>query len=129
MESTATDDACYYDVARNMGQTPLQVLSRGWARLDNPGTHRLTIDMIPNDVIVPAGHQLGLVVVSASPDWVVTVDPAPTAYILNLRASLLRLPITGHVATFRKGAVRLPTHVELPLGTMSNPHTTARIPD
>lgn len=128
-ESTATDDACYYDVVRNIGQTPLQVLSRGWARLDNPGTHRLTIDMIPNDVIVPAGHQLGLVVVSASPDWVVTVDPAPTAYILNLRASLLRLPIVGHVAAFRKGAARLPRQMELPIGTMRNRHTATRIPD
>ncbi|RPJ10040.1 MAG: CocE/NonD family hydrolase, partial [Deltaproteobacteria bacterium] len=28
------DDACYFDVVRRMGHTPLQVLSRGWARLD-----------------------------------------------------------------------------------------------
>lgn len=128
-ESTATDDACYYDVVRNMGRTPLQVLSRGWARLDNLGTHRLTIDMIPNDVIVPAGHQLGLVVVSASPDWVVTVDPDQTNYALNLRASLLRLPIVGPVADFRKGAARLPKQEELPAGTMSDPRTATRIPD
>ena len=128
-ESTDTDDACYYDVVRNMGRTPLQVLSRGWARLDKPGTHRLTIDMIPNDVVVPTGHQLGLVVVSTSPEWVVTVDPAPTTYTLNLHASLLRLPITGPVADFRKAATRLPKQVELPPGTLSDPRTATRIPD
>ncbi len=126
--STETDDAWYFDVARRMGHTPLQVLSRGWARLDNPGTHRLTIDMIPNDIIVPAGHQLGLVVVGASPEWVVTVDANATIYVLDLRASSLRLPIAGPVADFRPGASRLPMQSELPSGTIGDPHTATRIP-
>ncbi len=127
--STPDDDACYFDVVRNIGQTPLQVLSRGWARLDNPGTHRLTIDMIPNDIIVPAGHQLGLVVVAASPEWVVTVDPADTTYVLDLRNSLLRLPIVGGVADFRAGATLVPLSPVLPAGTLADPHTATRIPD
>jgi X-Pro dipeptidyl-peptidase len=127
--STDTDDACYYDVARHMGHTPLQVLSRGWARLDNPGTHRLTIDMIPNDIIVPAGHQLGLVMVGASLEWVVTVDAAATTYVLDLRGALLRLPIAGPIADFRPGAGRLPMRAELPRGTIAEPHTATRIPE
>ncbi len=65
--------------------------------------------MIPNDIIVPAGHQLGLVVVGASPEWVVTVDAAATTYVLDLRGSLLRLPIVGPVADFRPGASQVPT--------------------
>ena len=123
------DDAWYFDVARNMGHTPLQVLSRGWARLDDPGTHRLTIDMIPNDVIVPAGHQLGLVVVAASPDWVVTVDPANTTYVLGLQNSLLRLPVVGPVADFRPGTSQVPSATGLTPGTLPDPHTATRIPD
>lgn len=127
--STPADDSCYFDVLRRTGDTPLQVLSRGWARLDQPGTHRLTIDMIPNDIIVPAGHQLGLVVVGASPEWVVTVDAAPTTYVLNLRSSLLRLPIVGPVADFRPGASQVPTKSMLRPGSLADPHTATRIPD
>lgn len=127
--STATDDACYFDVLRHTGYTPLQVLSRGWARLDNPGTHRLTINMIPNDIAVPAGHQLGLVVVGASPEWVVTVDAAPTTYSLDLRGSLLRVPIVGPVADFRAGPSQVPMKAMLTPGTIADPHTRTRIPD
>ena len=128
-ESTSEDDACYFDVVRNMGHSLLQVLSRGWARLDNPGTHRLTIDMIPNDIIVPAGHQLGLVVVAASPDWVVTVDPANTTYVLGLRSTLLRIPAVGPVADFRPGASQVPPAAGLTRGMLADPHTATRIPD
>ncbi len=87
------------------------------------------IDMIPNDIIVPAGHQLGLVIFGASPEWVVTVDAAPTSYFLDLRTSLLQLPIAGPVADFRKGANLLPRAGELPQGTLTDPHTATRIPD
>jgi X-Pro dipeptidyl-peptidase len=127
--STATDDACYFDVVRRMGHTPLQVLSRGWARLDNPGTHRLLVDMTPNDIIVPAGHQLGLVLVAASPEWVVTVDAEPTTYVLNLRSSLLRIPIVGPVADFRAGASQVPPRAMLTPGSLPDPRTATRIPE
>ncbi|HEY5910983.1 MAG TPA: CocE/NonD family hydrolase C-terminal non-catalytic domain-containing protein, partial [Verrucomicrobiae bacterium] len=126
--STESDDSCYFDVVRRMGQTPLQVLSRGWARLDNPGTHRLVIDMIPNDIIVPAGHQLGLVLVAAAPEWVVTVDAAPTTYVLDLRSSLLRIPIVGPVADFRAGASQVPSRAMLSPGTLADPQTATRFP-
>lgn len=126
---TSSDDACYFDVSRRIGHTPLQVLSRGWARLDHPGTHRLVIDMIPNDIIVPAGHQLGLVLVTASPEWVVTVDPANSTYVLNLRSSLLRIPIVGPVADFRPGASQVPPKAMLTPGTLADPRTAIRIPD
>ena len=85
--------------------------------------------MIPNDIVVPAGHQLGLVVVGASPEWVVTVDAAPTAYSLDLRGCLLRLPIVGPVADFRPGANQVPTKAMLTPGTIADPHTGTRIPD
>jgi len=123
------DDACYFDVVRRMGHTPLQVLSRGWARLDTPGTHRLTIEMVSNDIIVPAGHQLGLVLVAASPEWVVTIDAAPTTYTLNLRGSLLRIPIVGPVADFRPGKSKVPPQRMLTRGSLPKPQTATRIPD
>lgn len=126
--STTGDDACYFDVARRLGHSPLQVLSHGWARLEKRGTHRLVIDMAPNDIIVPAGHQLGLVLVAASPEWVVTVDAAPTTYVLSLRSSLLRIPIVGPVADFRDGASQVPTRAKLTPGSLADPRTATRIP-
>ena len=127
--STATDDACYFDVVRRMGHSPLQVLSRAWARLDNPGTNRLVVNMTPNDIIVPAGHQLGLVLVAASPEWVVTLDAAPTTYVLNLRSSLLRIPIVGPVADFRAGTSLVPPRAMLTPGSLPDPNTATRIPE
>jgi hypothetical protein len=56
--------------------------------------------MVSNDIIVPAGHQLKLVIVAASPEWVVTIAPDPTTtYTLDLRGRLLRIPIVGPVRT------------------------------
>jgi X-Pro dipeptidyl-peptidase len=127
--SAETDDACYLDVRHRLGSTPLQVLSRGWARLDGAGRHRVTVDMIPNDTIVPAGHQLGLVVVGAYRGWVVTVDPAPTTYRLELGGTLLRLPLEGPAADFGRGARRIPTMAELDPGTLPNPRSATRIPE
>jgi hypothetical protein len=60
---------------------------------------------------------------------VVTVDAAPTTYGLDLRASVLRLPIVGPVADFRAGASLVPTKAMLSPGTMADPHTATRIPD
>ncbi len=127
-QSTEADDACYLDVEHRLGDTPMQVLSRGWARLDGAGTHNVTIDMIPNDVVVPAGHQLGLVVVGAYDGWVVTVDDNATDYSLDLRDTTLELPIVGSMADFVEGRSQVPTADELPPGTMSDPDTTFRIP-
>lgn len=127
--STPADDACYFDVVRHLGHTPLQVLSRGWARLESAGAHRLVVEMTPNDIVVPSGHQLGLVVLAASPEWVVTVDPDPTTYILSLRGSALRLPVVGPVADFRPGRSQVPPQAMLTRGSLPDPHTATRIPD
>ncbi|MGH3446316.1 MAG: CocE/NonD family hydrolase [Nocardioidaceae bacterium] len=119
--STDADDSCYYDVEERRGATPLQILSRGWARLDGSGHHRVQIHMTADDVVVPAGHQIGLVVVGASPQWVVTVDPAATPYSVNLGRSILRLPLVGRMSDFTVGASQVPTRAELTPGTLPAP--------
>ncbi|MDN5852335.1 MAG: CocE/NonD family hydrolase [Actinomycetia bacterium] len=109
--STSADDACYIDVAQTVRRTPLQVLSRGWARLDDGDRQRVTIDMTANDVRVPKGHQLGLVVVGASRNWVVTVDDAATPYHVSLRRSVLRLPVRGPMPGLASGKSLVPRNV------------------
>jgi len=126
--STEADDACYLDVAQRRGSTPLQVLARGWARLDGAGQHDVTVDLTANDVVVPAGHQLGLVVVAASRGWVVTVDPAPTPYSVDLTDSSLLLPIEGAMSGFTPSTGKVPSIDELTPGTLPDPRTRFRLP-
>jgi len=109
--STTADDACYTDVAQTVRRTPLQVLSRGWARLDSDDPERVSIEMTANDVRVPRGHQLGLVVLGASHEWVVTVDEAPTKYDVRLRRSVLELPVRGSMPPVHRGESLVPRNV------------------
>ncbi|MEN5075428.1 CocE/NonD family hydrolase [Isoptericola cucumis] len=106
--ASAVDDACYLDVERRIGPTDLQVLARGWARLDGAGTHRLTVEMQANDLVVPAGHQLGLVVMGTDRGATVTVDPAASEYSVDLGSTTLDLPVTGPRASFAPGASQVP---------------------
>ncbi|MGH3453533.1 MAG: CocE/NonD family hydrolase [Nocardioidaceae bacterium] len=118
-EATAADDACYFDVTRRIGPTPLQVLARGWARLDGPGRHHVSVDLTANDVTVEAGHQLGLIVYGASPSWLETVDAAATPYTVNLRGTSMRLPTQSRLEFTDAAATRsLGLPAELPTGTV-----------
>jgi len=90
-QRTRHDDACYFDVERRLGAPALQVLARGWARLEGVGRHRVAMRLTANDVLVPAGHRIGLVIVGASPDWVVNVDWSRSRYRVSLRDTHLRL--------------------------------------
>ncbi|QDO88488.1 CocE/NonD family hydrolase [Ornithinimicrobium ciconiae] len=119
-ESTPQDDACYRDVERRIGSTDLQVLARGWARLDGAGRHQLTVEMDPNDIQIEAGHQLGVLVVGASRGWVVTLDGTATEYEVNLANSRLNIPMAGPMAGFGKGKGLSPQVTE---GTLAVPNS------
>ncbi|MPZ96989.1 MAG: Xaa-Pro dipeptidyl-peptidase [Propionibacteriales bacterium] len=127
-EATAADEACYFDVAQRRSSTPLQVISRGWARLDGAGQHDVTVDMTANDLVVPAGHQLGLVVVASSRNRIVTVDSEPTPYDVGLRDTAVRLPVQGEPPTFTAGASLVPTLGELTAGTLADTSIEFRLP-
>ncbi|MGH1565553.1 CocE/NonD family hydrolase [Mumia sp. DW29H23] len=90
--STPSDDACYFTMSRNIGTTPLQVLGRGWARLDGAGTHDVTVTLDPDDAVVAKGHRLGVVVVAAANGRVRNVDTTASTYTLDLAKSSFVLP-------------------------------------
>jgi X-Pro dipeptidyl-peptidase len=94
-DSTSFDDACYFDVAEDLVSTPLAVLARGWARLTGNQQNVLTVQLAFNDVVVPAGHQLGVAIFGASPGWTETLDFQATPYSVDLRRSSLSLPVVG----------------------------------
>jgi X-Pro dipeptidyl-peptidase len=96
-ESTSYDDACYRRSIERTATTPLQVMARGWARLKGDKTNTLTVEMAYDDVVIPAGHQIGLAIFGASPDWLVTLDNGSTDYTVDLAKSSLTLPIVGNL--------------------------------
>ena len=120
-QSTSYDDACYFDSIEALASTPLAVLARGWARLIGNQTNTLTVDLAYNDVVVPAGHQLGLVIFGASPQWLANLDTQATPYAVDLATSSLTLPVVG-AASFGPGGGDLrQVPVRLPRGTVPDP--------
>jgi X-Pro dipeptidyl-peptidase len=95
-KSVSYDDSCYYDSVEARVSTPLAVLARGWARLPGGGAATtITVHLAYNDVLIPAGHQLGLAIFGASPDWLVTLDTGADQYGVDLATSSLELPVVG----------------------------------
>jgi len=89
-----------------------EMVTRGWldpqnrVRLDRGRTLRrgqlydLSWDLQPDDHVFPAGHRIGLVVVSTDHDY--TIRPLPgTRLTLDPSASTLRLPLVGGTIAVR----------------------------
>ncbi len=87
------------------------VITRGWADPQNdqsiwestplePGEFReLTFNLQPDDQVVPAGQQIGLMVFSSDRDF--TLRPAPgTRLSVDLDATSLSLPVVGGALNF-----------------------------
>ncbi|MBM7776344.1 X-Pro dipeptidyl-peptidase [Actinokineospora baliensis] len=82
------------------------VVTRGWTDPQNrknisrtdaiqPGkAYDLRVDLVPDDYVLQAGHQFGLVVLSSDNEY--TLRPAPGAgFSVDLKGSNLTLPIVG----------------------------------
>ena len=114
---TATDDACYIDVAKRVQTSNLQVLARGWMRLDGAGDHKGTVELAANDVVVPAGHQLGLVI-TGSNNGVIMPDTARNPYTFDLAQTKLNLPVSGPMSGFGPGKLKVQDTENLVDGTL-----------
>jgi X-Pro dipeptidyl-peptidase len=105
-ESTGYDDACYYDVAENVATTDHAVLTRGWLdaahhtslRFQTPlrpnRWYTVTVPISPYDVILPAGHTLGLILTQSDQEYTAAENTGATVQI-DLSRSALSLPIAG----------------------------------
>ncbi|NDH77272.1 MAG: Xaa-Pro dipeptidyl-peptidase [Flavobacteriia bacterium] len=95
------DDANIYD----------NIITRGWADPQNhesiytsqylePGVYyNLTFELQPDDQIIPAGQQIGLVIFSSDQEF--TLHPEPgTELKIDLKRSSLTLPIVGGLSEF-----------------------------
>lgn len=95
------DEATIYD----------NIITRGWADPQNhesiytsqplaPGVfYDLTFELQPDDQIIPAGQQIGLMIFSSDQEF--TLHPKPgTELKIDLKGSSLTLPIVGGVSEF-----------------------------
>jgi len=105
-ESTAADDACYFDVAERVATTDHAVLTRGWQDAAHHVSLRFTTPLRPDrwysitvpvnayDVTVPAGHTLGLVLTQSDPEFTEAPNTGATVEV-DLARSTLTLPVAG----------------------------------
>ena len=97
------DEATIYD----------NIITRGWADPQNhesiytsqplePGVfYDLTFELQPDDQIIPAGQQIGLMIFSSDQEF--TLHPKPgTELKIDLKGSSLTLPIVGGLSEFEK---------------------------
>ena len=95
------DDARIYD----------NIITRGWADPQNhesltsseplePGAfYTVSFDLQPDDQIIPAGQQIGLMIFSSDQEF--TLHPEPgTTLTIDLKNSKLELPVVGGEAAF-----------------------------
>ena len=94
-----------WDERRNARITD-NIITRGWADPQNrdsintseplePGRfYELAFDLQPDDQIIPAGQQIGLMIFSSDRDFTLRPDPG-TKLTIDLDATSLALPIVG----------------------------------
>jgi X-Pro dipeptidyl-peptidase len=61
----------------------------------------LTFDLQPDDQIIPAGKQLGVLVMSSDREFTLW-PPAGTRLTLDLAATRLALPVVGGMAAWQR---------------------------
>ena len=89
------------------------LITRGWADPQNyksltesepltPGKfYEMTFELQPDDQIIPAGQQIGLMIMSTDSEF--TLWPAPgTELTVDLDGTSISIPIVGGTAAFEK---------------------------
>lgn len=89
------------------------VITRGWADPQNyrslteseplvPGKFfELTFELQPDDQVIPAGQQIGLMIFSSDRDFTLWPDPG-TELTVDLEATSLNLPVVGGKEAFEQ---------------------------
>ena len=91
------------------------IITRGWADLQNykslreseplvPGKfYEMTFNLQPDDQIIPAGQQIGLMIFSSDKDFTLWPEPG-TELTVDLNGTTITLPVVGGSKAFMKAA-------------------------
>jgi X-Pro dipeptidyl-peptidase len=111
--ATATDDGCYLETVQTTRHTDVAVLTRGLADAAHhrsilrrealrPGVdYTLRWSLLPQDVTVHSGHQLGLVLAATDPDMMLADETSSATVSVRLAGSSVTLPVVGGSAALR----------------------------
>jgi X-Pro dipeptidyl-peptidase len=128
--STAADDSCYHDTAKNVVTSDAGVLTRGWvdaAHRDSltrpaplqPGRwYTVTWRLRAHDTVLPAGRVLGLVLTASDTEFTLPASTGATIDV-DLGRSRLNLPVS-----LRPGDTALPEVAVAPRVTAVAPEAT-----
>jgi X-Pro dipeptidyl-peptidase len=108
-ESTAADDACYFDVSERTTTPTVWRVSKGILDSSNRGslftgealpavigqTYEFKWPTLPNDFTFPAGHQIGIVIGANFSGFGSVLGTRSTAIRVDTRASRVVLPVVG----------------------------------
>ncbi|ASO22566.1 X-Pro dipeptidyl-peptidase [Actinoalloteichus hoggarensis] len=114
-ESTPFDDACYRDTETTTADVDLEIFARGWADIANhssrtdgetlePGqSYDVTFRLSTTDHVVPAGHQLALIIGGSDSRYLRAPSGTP-ALTVGLRGTSVDVPLVD--GEIRFGPVR-----------------------
>ncbi len=89
------------------------IITRGWADLQNyrsltesaplkPGKfYEMTFELQPDDQVIPAGQQIGLMIFSSDRDFTLRPEPG-TELNVDLDGTTLKIPVVGGLAAYEK---------------------------
>jgi X-Pro dipeptidyl-peptidase len=96
---------------RNVKMTD-NIITRGWADLQNykslreseklvPGKfYEMTFELEPDDQVIPAGKQIGIMIFSSDREFTLRPDPG-TRLTIDLDGTTLTLPVVGGIGAFK----------------------------
>jgi X-Pro dipeptidyl-peptidase len=106
-ESSATDDACYFQVETRTVTAEIERVTKGILDARNrdslttpedlvPGEEYLfDFPLLPEDYVFKAGHRIAFVVVGSYPGYGSQADQTRANITVNITKSLLELPVVG----------------------------------
>jgi len=92
------------------------IITRGWADPQNhsslteskplkPGKfYEISFDLMPDDQIIPAGQQIGLMIFSSDKEFTLWPDPG-TELTVDLDGTSMTIPIVGGLEAFNKATI------------------------
>ena len=93
------------------------IITRGWADPQNhsslteseplkPGKfYEVSFDLVPDDQIIPAGQQIGLMIFSSDKEFTLWPNPG-TELMVDLDRTSISIPIVGGVEAFKKATIK-----------------------
>lgn len=105
-ESTAKDDACYFELEKVVAEQKMEIVSRGWLNASHreslsentpavPGeVYKFEWAIMADDYVFKKRHRLAIVIAGHDNDWIVAPSEEANVTVF-LHDSFVRIPVVG----------------------------------